>query len=366
VLTSIQTTGKINYSFSYGPSSLKPGAPPVSPTTLFTLASFTKLLTSLCLLLLVHQGVLDLDEDVTSYLPTLAEQPILDGFSGGIDTQEIHTDADPGKPIYSRRTVPITLRHLLTHTAGTGYLFMDPRLTRWARATGRPLPVPLRKSPLSGGQSIDSRFNYPLLFEPGTGWVYGSGLDWAGRLIEVLTGGFFDDFLYENVLMRVGVPKGGITFHPGKFSDAAPVDAFADMAERDPATGKVVHYETEVDPDNEGFGGEGLFGGLGEYMKVMHSLLVDDGKVLPPEVTKWLFTPLLKSEEEKQGLKEALKNPDWLPSWVPQGIEYDWSAGGLLSVGGELGHRGKMFLQWAGAWNLTWVSFSSASVNDLM
>ncbi|KAL2265760.1 hypothetical protein VTJ83DRAFT_6860 [Remersonia thermophila] len=350
VLLASDKSGKIDYTFSYGPSSLEPGAPPVTPTTLFTLASMTKLLTSLCLLHLVHQGVLDLDEDVTSYLPTLARQPVLVGFEGGGEDDP----DDPGRPIYAPRTQPITLRQLLTHSSGAGYLVTSPRLARWARAVGRPMPVPLRRSPLSGGQSVDSRFDTPLLFEPGAGWAYGCGLDWAGRLIEVLTGAYFDDFLHEKVLAPVGVPRGGVTFHPGKFSGSAPVDAFAGVAARRAGEARVAPCETEVDPDNEAFGGEGLYGGLGEYMKVLRSLLADDGRILPPDATRLLFAPLLPGDQARRMLNDEMRNPDWIPGCVPQGVEYDWSAAGLLSVGGDLGHRGKGFLQWCGAWNMVW------------
>jgi CubicO group peptidase (beta-lactamase class C family) len=337
----------MDYSFSHGPISLKPDSPPISPTTMLTMASMSKLITSLCVLHLVQDKILEINEDITAYVPTLTSQPILTGFDA------------TGSPILKPRTKPITLRHLLTHSAGTGYILMDERLAKWAQATGRPLPIPLKHSPVSGGMSIDSRFNYPLLFEPGEGWVYGSGLDWAGRLIEKLTGAFFDDFMYEKVLKPVGVPKGGITFHPGRFQEKT-VDLLAGMALRDAETGKVGFMETEVDPDNEGFGGEGLYGGMGEYMKVLHSVLMDDGKILKPEVTKWLFEPLLEPVEKK-ALNENLQTPEWAVGHIPKGVDFDWSAGGLVSTGGDLKHRKKGFLQWGGAWNLCWVSTASYS-----
>jgi CubicO group peptidase (beta-lactamase class C family) len=312
------------------------------------MASLTKLLTSLCLLHLVQDEIFELDEPVTKYLPDLEKQPILTGFDG------------VGEPIFKERTQPITLRNLLTHTAGTGYILMDERLQKWAQAVGKPLPIPLRHSPVSGGRSVDTRFSYPLLFEPGEGWVYGSGLDWAGRLIEKMTGAFFDDFLHERVLKKVGVPHGGITFHPGRFGQP-PIDTIAGMSKRDPQTGKVVAMpEMEYDNDNEAFGGEGCFGGMGEYMKVLYSLLVDDGKILDPEITKYLFQPLLQPKE-KEALNKNLENPDWAVGYVPKGIDYDWSVGGLLTNSDNHEHRKKGFLQWSGAWNLTWVS---AAVNN--
>ncbi|KAL2197121.1 beta-lactamase/transpeptidase-like protein [Corynascus similis CBS 632.67] len=336
-------SGKIDYAFSYGPVTLKSDVSPtqISPSSMFTMMSMTKLITSLCLLRLVEDKVVELDEDVTQYVPTLAEQPILTGF-----------DAD-GRPMYKERTNPITLRRLLTHSAGNGYINMNDNLRKWALATGRPLPVPLRHSPLSGGMSVDSRFNYPLLFEPGEGWVYGSGLDWAGRLIEKLTGAFFDDFMYEKVLEPVGVPRGAVTFHPGRFDEPL----FAEMvgtAGRNPATGKVEFIETEYDTDNEAFGGEGLYGGAGEYIKVLHSILADDGKILKPQTAKYLFEGLLEPAP-REALNVNLHTTDWAVGVIPRNVDYDWSAGGLLSTGGAgLGHRKKGFLQWSGALNMSW------------
>ncbi|KAK4153191.1 hypothetical protein C8A00DRAFT_34080 [Chaetomidium leptoderma] len=348
VILARDKSGKIDYSFSHGPTSLQPGSPPITPTTLLTMASLSKLITSICILNLVQGNILKLDEDITEYVPTLASQPILIGFNSD------------GQPLYMPRTKPITVRNLLTHTAGTGYLYVDEKLHKWAEYTGRKLPIPLRVSPISGGMSVDSRFGYPLLFQPGEGWIYGSGLDWAGRLVEKLTGQFFDDFVSENVLKPVGVPKGGITFHPGRF-DTPAIDDLAGMAARDAKTGKVVFMETELDRDNEGFGGEGLHGGMGEYMKVLHSILMDDGKILKPETAKLLFEPLLKPTEKK-ALNESMANPDWVVGWIPKGIEYDWSAGGLLFSGGSHEHRKKGFLQWGGAWNMSWFIDRDAGV----
>jgi CubicO group peptidase (beta-lactamase class C family) len=306
----------------------------------------TKLITSLCLILLIQDGLLELDEDIGMYVPTLNEQPVLTGFDAA------------GQPVLRPRNKPITLRHLLTHSAGTGYLLMDERLQRWAKAAGRTLPIPLRHSPTSGGSSVDSRFNYPVLFEPGEGWVYGSGLDWAGRLIAKLTGEFFDDFMYERILRPIGVRRGGITFHPGRFNQAA-VDTLAGMAKRDSKTGKVAFLETEMDNDNEAFGGEGVFGGLGEYMKVLNSLLNNDGKIIKPTFAdKYLFAPLLEPAAKK-ALNESMKDPDWAVGVIPAG-DYDWSAGGLLTTH-DNGHRKKGFLQWGGAWNLCWVSLCGGS-----
>lgn len=311
----------------------------------------TKLLTSLCVLKLVEQGVIGLDDDVTPHLETLARQPVLTGFDDGT------SDSKP--PTFQARTQPITLRRLLTHSAGTGYLLMDGRLQRWAAATGRPLPKPLQRPPVSGGATVDTRFDYPLLFEPGSSWVYGSGIDWAGRLVEKLTGGTttLDDFMYQHVLAPVGVPRGGITFHPTRLPGFSPDDNdLVATAVRDEASGKVGFLPTEHFGEHDAFGGEGLFGGAGHYLAVLHSLLVDDGKILQPQTARLLFEPLLEPAA-REALNAEIAEAGWVVGVVPKGVEYDWSAGGLLSTGGDgLGHRRKGFLQWSGMLNMSWVS----------
>ncbi|KAL2179786.1 beta-lactamase/transpeptidase-like protein [Thermothelomyces heterothallicus CBS 202.75] len=348
-------SGKMDYSFSYGPTTLNPDATPaqISPDSMFSMFSMTKLITSICALKLVEEGVVGLEEDVSKHLETLATQPVLTGF-----------DDASGQPTYKERTRPITLRRLLTHSAGNGYILMHDRLRRWAETTGRPVPVPLQRDPVPGGSStVDTRFDYPLLFEPGESWVYGSGLDWAGRLVEKLSGVPLDDFVYENVLAPVGVPRGAMTFHPLRFRSSPP-DALVGTASRDPGSGKVAFLPTEHsgEQQHDAFGGEGLFGGAGQYVKVLHSILADDGKILKPQTARYLFEPLLEPAA-REALNAELDTADWAVGVIPKGVDYDWSAGGLLSTGGDgLGHRKKGFLQWGGMLNMSWFIDREAGV----
>lgn len=333
-------TGKIDYSLSLGKASLKPDAPDATPQTLLLMASLSKLITAVAILVLVDQKLLELDDDAGKYLPKLAKQPIV-------------TSVIDGKPQLVQRTKPILVRHLLTHSAGTGYILLNPTLTHWAEATGRKLPLPLKSALDGGGAAVDSRFGYPLVFEPGTGWEYGSGLDWLGKLIEVMAGVFLDDFVHEHIFEKVGIPRGGITFHPGRFTD--PIEPLAGMAARTAPNGQVQFLDTRFDSVAEAFGGEGAWGGMGEYIKVLESLMKNDGKILKPETCDLLFTGLLEGEAKK-ALNETMKHPEWVVGVVPQGVEYNWSAGGLLMEDGKHEHRKKGFLQWGGAWNLSWVS----------
>ncbi|KAL2132951.1 hypothetical protein VTI74DRAFT_3116 [Chaetomium olivicolor] len=276
--------------------------------------------------------------------------PILTGF-----------DMSTGAPLLIPRTKPILVRHLLTHSAGAGYTLFSPQLVQWSKAVGRPLPIPSAAGAAGGGDSVDERFGYPFLFEPGAGWVYGSGIDWAGRLVEVITGQSLDEYVHAHVLVPVGVPRGGIAFFPAQHraNPQTGEEAYqlAGVAVRDKETGKLGPFPSQFEAQRAAYGGQGLHGGLGEYVKVLYSLTVDDGRILEPETAGLLFKSLLREPEAKQAMNEALKGLSWIVGWIPlEGAEYDWSAVGLLSEkrGEEAGHRPEGFLQWGGALNLSW------------
>src|SRR5258708_2168336 len=99
-------------------------AEPMTADSLFWIASFTKLVTSIVALQLIEEGRLSLDQTVASILPDFADLPILEGFD------------ETGAPRLRRASDAPTIRHLLTHTSGCGYTFMDADLARWGEHTG--------------------------------------------------------------------------------------------------------------------------------------------------------------------------------------------------------------------------------------
>ena len=316
----------------------------------------TKLLTTISALQLVDRGLISLSDDISPHLPALASQPIL----------------SPSGELVPR-TRPITLRHLLTHSSGCGYPFLSPRL---ATHLGPPPPGPRPTS------SVPARFNYPLLFEPGTGWAYGSGLDWAGQLVEVLTGEPLLSHMQKHILSPLGIDPSRLGFFPvlptTTNSSSSPAAAaasvavphLAKLADRD-SQGKVTHGTS---PDFLGlpcgsfpdpvpaFGGESGYADMGVYISVLYSLLVDDEKLLSREVAAQMFRPALQEAEAKASLLKELEHPEWVVGVVPKTGKYDWGLGGLLVDGdgdgeGEgYGRRRRGFLFWGGVFNMAWVS----------
>ncbi|KAK3946471.1 acyltransferase LovD [Diplogelasinospora grovesii] len=346
VLLAKDKSGKLSYSKALGHASLNPQSPqPMTTNTVFTLASMTKLLTTVSVLQLVDRGLISLESDVCPHLPALAKQPILTGFSSS------------GEPITKPRTKPILLRHLLTHSSGLGYGFLDPLLARYAELkTGVP---PRVGAP--GPTTVESRFDLPLLFEPGEGWTYGCGLDWCGLLLRTLTGQNLEEYLATHVFPAVGVTPGRITFFPEQHRQT--LQDMAMMTSRNEQTGRVEHAPLPTpEGDRDCFGGEAAVADLSEYLKVMESLLNDDGKLLTPQTAaRYMFTGQLKEQAAKQALLDGVKNnPGWIVGWVPDTGEYDFSCGGLLVTGDKLlatgGGQGrhKGFLMWSGVFNLNW------------
>ena len=149
---------------------------PMTPDTVFWIASFTKAVTTAAVLQLVEQGLLGLDDPAGRWLPGLARPKVLTGF----DAQ--------GKPLLVEATAPVTVRHLLAHTSGLAYDFCNAAFARW------------RAHVAEIGVAIDpARGDAPLVFQPGAGWTYGVGLDWAGELVAAVSGRTLDVYLKGEV-----------------------------------------------------------------------------------------------------------------------------------------------------------------------
>ena len=101
---------------------------PFAMDTTMWIASCTKLMTAICVMQCVEKSLLDLDADISTILPEWKEAPLLEGFEEGA-----------GKPIIGKAKNKITLKRLLTHSSGLGYIPFDPRLQKWAKAEGRVL-----------------------------------------------------------------------------------------------------------------------------------------------------------------------------------------------------------------------------------
>lgn len=143
---------------------------------IFRIASMTKPLTSVAILMLAEEGMLGLDDPVSTYVPALT-------------TRAVISRVDPTDASYQTRPAsrPITIRHLLTHTSGIGYAWSDPRLALLQKKTG------LGETEL------------PLLHDPGQKWTYGASTRVLGEVIEKVAGQPLDRFLRARIFAPLGM-----------------------------------------------------------------------------------------------------------------------------------------------------------------
>ncbi len=187
--------GRIGYERTFGWQDLESRAP-LRRDAIFRIYSMTKPVVAVGVLRLVDQGLVRLDDPVSNYIPSFAHVKV---FAGGT------ADA----PILREPASPITVRQLLNHTAGLPYGLTDgPADTIFTRA-----------QPYAASHTLqaftDSLARLPLLFSPGTQWSYGSGLDVAGRVIEVASGRTLDRFLEEEIFGPLGMRDTGFRIRPG-------------------------------------------------------------------------------------------------------------------------------------------------------
>lgn len=170
----------VRFAEAYGHADATSGAV-MQVDTVFQIASMTKAVVSAGAMQLVEQGSIELDAPVGDLLPQLAAPMVLTGFS------------DSGEPQLRPASRPITLRHLLTHTAGLGYFFIRPEVLRYFAATGMPAPGSL------------ASIQMPLLFDPGESWEYSVATDWVGLAIEAATGKRLGEYLQTSLFDPLGM-----------------------------------------------------------------------------------------------------------------------------------------------------------------
>jgi methyl acetate hydrolase len=170
------TRDRILYQGAFGKADVAQ-ARPMTVDEIFRIASMTKAVTSVAAMQLFEQGRFALDDPAEQYLPELANLSVFESFDAASGAYKVRPAA-----------TKVTIRHLFTHTSGIAYGFTS---------------------------AIDRDFkprdgeNYaagPLLFEPGTQWIYGDGVEWLGRLVEKLSGKSLEAYFREHIFTPLGMP----------------------------------------------------------------------------------------------------------------------------------------------------------------
>ena len=160
---------------------------PMTVDSVFWIASMTKAITCAAGMQLVEQGKLSLDEPIGKVLPDLASPQVLEGFDAS------------GNPKLRPAKKPITLRHLMTHTAGFAYDMWNGDIGKYLEKTGTPGIISCQNAALKT----------PIMTDPGTRWEYGTNIDFVGKAVEAVSGKKLDAYLRDNLLTPLGMNDTG-------------------------------------------------------------------------------------------------------------------------------------------------------------
>ena len=238
----VATSGKTLWSGATGKRDTKSGVA-VKPDSIFYIASMTKAITTTAALQLVEQGKVTLHEPLAKFFPELGKLDVLTGF-----------DKDK-KPIVRPATKPITLHHLLTHTSGFAYDTWEGNMFKYDTYTGAILK-PQTVAPLT-----------PLVFEPGTRWQYGTSVDWAGKLVEKISGLTLEQYFQRNILQPLGMKDTSFILGPDKF------DRLVSTWRKQPDGILKEDPRAQPAPPVAYNGGGGLYSTGPDYVKFMQMIL---------------------------------------------------------------------------------------------
>lgn len=218
------------------------GKIPVSHNDIYLLFSITKILTCCAIMKLIEEEKIFPDSDVSVYLPAFSEMTVR--TSNGL------------RPAYKR----ITIRHLMTMTAGLDYNIQSPSVSDVLNATcGKASTIEI----------IDAIAREPLSFEPGTHYQYSLCHDVLAGVIEVVSGMTFSGYLNKIFFEPLGMKNS--FFHP----DAAASKRIADFYLYDPKnriSTKTDVFTGFVPSENYDSGGAGLYSSVDDYIKFASAL----------------------------------------------------------------------------------------------
>jgi len=176
----------------------------VDENSLYRIYSMTKPVTGMAAMILIDEGILGLDQPIHELLPAYKDMMVQVEYDGAITEDNL----EPAKS-------HITVRHLLTHTAGIGYgiIQQGPIVNAYNEAgiiAGRvsrlPIPGIFQGAPVGSLEAFaDGLAEFPLVLQPGAKFSYSMSLDLLGRVVEIAAGQPFDQFLKERIFDPCGM-----------------------------------------------------------------------------------------------------------------------------------------------------------------
>jgi len=302
-----------------------PAGPAMTEDTVFWIASMTKAITSTAAMQLVERGRLALDKPIADVLPELADRQVLEGFDSS------------GQPRLRPARRPITLRHLITHTAGFAYDIWSPDLIRYQEIKGIPGVISCENLALTT----------PLLFDPGDRWNYGINIDWVGKAVEKASGRSLGDYLADNIFGPLGMRDTVFKLRPDQRTRLVGMSARQTDGKLEP-----MPFEIPQEPEFQ-MGGGGLYGTAADYLAFARMFL-NDGRangasVLKPDTVRMMG-------ENQMGDLNVVKLVTAIPPYSNDaeffpGMVKKWGLGFMINTQQVPGGRSAGSLTWAGLGN---------------
>ena len=310
--------GGVIYTGAFGRRAFGEG-PAMTTDTVFAIASMTKAVTSVAALQLVEQGRVTLDEPLSERLPELAAMRVLSGFDAA------------GAPRFRAPGRPITLRHLLTHTAGFAYPTWNAALLRYQESSGATIPY----------------LQLPLVSDAGERWEYGTNTDWVGLLVERVSGQSLEAYFRAHILDPLGMADTGFLLPPERRA------RLATRYQRQ-ADGALTPIVAEPPERPAVFsGGGGLYSTGPDYLRFLRMLLGDgqlDGVLLlQPETVALLaenHVGALDAGDLDTVWPDRSNDVRFFPGMVKR-----WGLAGLLTTERAPTGRSAGSWAWAGLYN---------------
>jgi methyl acetate hydrolase len=297
----------------------------MTPDTVVWIASMTKAITATAVMQLVERGKLALDGPAATVVPELGAAKVLEGFDAA------------GQPRLRAPKRPITLRHLLTHTAGYGYEIFNAAVAQYQTATGTPGITTCTNAALTT----------PLLFDPGDRWEYGINIDWAGKMVEAVSGQRLDRYFEQNIFGPLGMRDTSFKLSPSQQSRLASVHQRG-------ADGTLAPIEFGLPQEPEFLmGGGGLYSTAGDYLRfaqmIMRDGALNGAAVLRPETVAQMaqnHIGALEVPPVKSAMPELSNDVELFP-----GISTKWGLSFVINTQPLPTGRSAGSLAWAGLAN---------------
>ncbi len=286
----VMRRGKVAYLHTFGQRDREANSR-MKADSIFRIASQSKALTSVGIMMLQEEGKLVISDPVSKFIPEFANSTVAVPKDGG------------GYDIVKAKR-QITIRDLLTHTAGISY-GTGPAKDKWEAAKITGFYFSDRDEPIA--ETVKRMASLPMDAHPGERYIYGYSTDILGVVIEKASGQTFDQFLESRILGPLGMKDTSFYLPPSKSDRLAVVYSAKDgKIERAPETGTIVSQGAYLNGPRKSFsGGAGLLSTANDYARFLQSMLnggqLDGKRILSRKSVELMTTDHLRGIAFRDG-----------------------------------------------------------------